>query len=125
VFNTFADLERPVSYAHFLATLQAELPHLALYRPDWPNATRLNSFVVAATAPLAAPVKVTLDYVPERHAATLWDMLARPQPVNAALLQGGQVITDARNAAAHDLATTQMLYRRDVVENVPREFLLN
>lgn len=125
VFNTFADLERPVSYAHFLATLQTELPHIALYRPEWGNAVHINSFVVAGAAALASPVPVTLDYVPERHGDTLWAMLASPRQIDRQLLAGGKIITDARNAAVHDTALTQVIYRRAVVEALPKEFLLN
>lgn len=125
VFNTFADLERPLSYAHLLATLQSELPHIVLYRPDWPGAAHINSFVVAGAEPLAAPVKVTLDYVPERHSEALWAMLARPVPLNASLLAGGVVVTDARSAAALDTAMSQIIYRRAVVEALPEKLLLN
>ena len=125
VFNTFADLERPLSYAHLLATLQSELPHIVLYRPDWPGATHLNSFIVAGAEQLAAPAKVTLDYVPERHSAALWAMLAHPIPLNASLLAGGVVVTDARNATALDTAMSQVVYRRAVVEALPKELLLN
>ena len=125
VFNTFADLERPLTYAHFLATLKAELPHIVLYRPDWPGAIHINSFVVAGAQQLAAPVKVTLDYVPERHSEALWAMLAHPIPLNEQLLAGGVIVTDARNAAALDTAMSQVIYRRGVVEALPKEFLLN
>lgn len=125
VFNTFADLERPATYAHFLATLKTELPHMVLYRPDWPGATHVNSFVVAGAEHLPAPAKVTFDYVPARHSDALWSMLASPRPVDASLLADGKVVTDARNAAAHDLALSQMVYRRSVVEALPPQFLLN
>ena len=33
VFNTFADLDHPRAYAHFLTTLKSELPYITLYRP--------------------------------------------------------------------------------------------
>ena len=125
VFNTFADLERRANYAHFLATLRAELPHIALYQPDWPGAIHVNSFVVAGAEPLAAPAKVTLDYVPERHSEALWGMLANPRPLDAALLAGGRIVTDARNVAAHDHAVNQLVYRRSVVEALPPQLLLN
>jgi len=96
-----------------------------LYRPDWPGATHINSFVVAGAEQLAAPAKVTLDYVPERHSAALWAMLAHPIPLNASLLAGGVVVTDARNATALDTAMSQVIYRRAVVEALPKELLLN
>ena len=38
---------------------------------------------------------------------------------------GGQVITDARSAAARDLARTQMSYRSQVARDLPPAFLLN
>lgn len=125
VFNTFADLERPAVYAHFLATLRAELPYIALYRPEWPGAVHINSFVVAAADALPAPAKVTLDYVPARHGEPLWNMLAHPRPLDAALLAGGRIVTDARSVAAHDLALGQLIYRRAVVEALPPTLLLN
>lgn len=125
VFNTFADLEHPVSYAHFLATLRSELPHLALYRPHWPDAVHINSFVVAAASPLPEKHAVVFDHVPARHRETLFDMLARPLPLDETLFAGGKVVTDAHNAAAHDLALTEVVYRRAVVENLPAELLLN
>jgi spermidine synthase len=125
VFNTFADLERPATYAHFLVTLRSELPHLALYRPNYPLAVHVNSFVVASASALPTPARVTFDYMPVRHEATLWDMLAKPVPLTAALFAGGKIITDARNAAAYDLALGDVIYRRSVVENVPAAFLLN
>ena len=124
VFNTFADLERPRSYAHLLATLRSELPAVILYRPDW-RALQLNSFLVASPRALPQPAKVTLDYVPERHADTLWNMLANPRAVDDAALAGGRVVTDAVNAGAHDFAMTQLAYRRSVVEAVPPALLMN
>ena len=70
-------------------------------------------------------MKVTFDDVPERHSDDLWAMLARPLPLDDKLLAGGVIVTDARNAAALDAATTQLVYRRAVVEALPKEFLLN
>lgn len=125
VFNTFADLEHPTSYAHFLVTLKSELPHLALFRPDWHGAVHVNSFVVASARPLPARQPVMIDGVPERHRATLFDMLARPTPLTPALYAGGQLVSDAHNAAAHELAMTEVIYRRSVVENLPAALLLN
>ena len=125
VLNTFADLEHPAVYAHFLATLRAELPHLALYRPEWPEAVHVNSFVVAAADPLPAPTQVTLEYVPAKHSEPLWSMLANPRPPDGSLMAGGRIITDAYSAAAHDLALGQLVYRRAVVEALPPALLLN
>lgn len=125
VFNTFADLEHPATYAHFLATLRAELPQLALYRPDWPLAVHINSFVAASRTPLPERHAVLFDSVPDEHRSTLFDMLARPVPLSPSLLEGGQIVTDAHNAAARDLAATEVVYRRAVVESVPAALLLN
>ncbi|HEY9447353.1 MAG TPA: fused MFS/spermidine synthase, partial [Burkholderiales bacterium] len=125
VFNTFADLEHPATYAHFLVTLKSELPHLALYRPDWPNAVHINSFVVAAAAPLPEKTSVVFDQVPARHRNVLWDMLAHPEPLTPRLFAGGKLVTDAHNAAAHDLALTEVIYRQAVVESIPAPLLLN
>jgi spermidine synthase len=125
VFNTFADLENPRSYAHLLATLTSELPHVALYRPDWPGARQINSFLVAAPAPLPAPQRVTLTDVPEHHAATLWDMLAEPRTVGSELTASGTVIHDAWNAAALDMAASQTAFRRNVLETAPPALLMN
>jgi spermidine synthase len=125
VFNTFADLTEPQTYAHFLVTLKSELPHLALYRPHIPGASHVNSFVVASAQPLAAPAKITFDYVPPRHEDTLWTMLSAPVPVTPELLAGGRLITDAANAAAHDHARMQVVYRKSVVEGVPPAMLMN
>ena len=125
VFNSFADLEHPAVYAHFLATLRAELPHIALYRPEWPGATHVNSFVVAGADPLSVPARVTLNHVPARHSESLWSMLANPRPLDAALLAGGRIVTDARNSAAHDMALGQLVYRHSVVEALPPTLLLN
>lgn len=125
VFNTFADLEHPRSYAHFLTTLRSELPELALFRPDWGGAVHINSFVVAGAAALPPRQPVTIDGVPERHRATLFDMLARPTPLAAGLFAGGRVVSDAYNSAARELAMTDVTYRRAVVENLPAALLLN
>ena len=125
VFNTFADVEDPRAYAHLLATLTSELPHVALYRPDWPGARRINSFLVASASPLAAPQRVTMTDVPERHAATLWDMLAKPRAVGAELTAGGKIIYDAWNAAALDIAASQAGFRQSVLESAPPALLMN
>jgi spermidine synthase len=124
VFNTFADLDHPASYAHLLVTLRSELPHLALYRPHV-FSSHINSFIVAAAAPLTDPVKVTFDYVPSQHDTMLWDMLAKPTDLSAKLFDGGKIISDAWNPAAFELANSQMIYRRSVVEGMPAAFLLN
>ncbi len=124
VFNTFADLERPEVYTHLLATLHSELPHIVLYRPGW-RALHVNSFIVAGKAALPQPGRVTLADVPPRHEAALWDMLARPMPLEEKDLAGGRIVTDAHNAAAHDFAVSQIEYRRAVVQAMPPAFLLN
>ncbi|HTE14212.1 MAG TPA: fused MFS/spermidine synthase, partial [Burkholderiales bacterium] len=125
VFNTFADLRDPVSYAHLMVTLRSELPHIALYRPFALGATHSNSFIVAGATALPAPAKVTMDAVPPRHEGALWDMLATPLPLVPLLFEGGKIITDARNRAALDLARMQRSYRQAVVGFTPPEFLLN
>jgi spermidine synthase len=125
VFNTFADLRDPVSYAHLLVTLRTELPHLALFRPAAPGSTHSNSFIVASATPLAAPARITLDAVPRRHEGPLWDMLAAPLPLAPTLFEGGKIITDAQNRGALALARMQRGYRQAVVGFTPPEFLLN
>ena len=125
VFNTFADLERPAAYAHLLATLRAELPYIVLYRPPWPGAVQLNSFLVAGAAPLATPEHVLLSGVPARHEADLAGMLEEPQPLTRELLENGQIVTDARSVAAYDIAGSQIAYRKSIVRAVPRAFLVN
>lgn len=124
IFNTFANLDDTRSYSHLLATLQSELPHVALYRPDWPGARQINSFLVASPAPLPAPQRVTIDDVPERHAATLWDMLAKPQAVGA-MAASGKIINDAWNAAALDMAASQAAFRQGVLDSAPPALLMN
>ena len=125
VFNTFADLQNTASYAHLLVTLRSELPHLALFRPAAAGATHTNSFIVASASALRAPARVTMDAVPPRHEGALWDMLAAPLPLTAALFEGGKIITDAHNRAALDLAHAQRVYRQLVVGTTPSQFLLN
>jgi spermidine synthase len=125
VFNTFADLDRPAVYAHLLATLRAELPYMALYRPDWPGALHINSFIVAAASPLPEATPIELDGVPGQYAGTLYDMLRQPLALNRGLLKDGEIVTDARNRAVHDIAGSQVLYRRAVVGSVPPAFLVN
>ncbi len=125
VFNTFADLENPVSYAHLLVTLRSELPHLTIYRPASVGATHTNSFIVASATPLPALVKVNMDDMPTRHESTLWDMLAAPMKLTPELFAGGKIITDAHNRVALDLAYAQQIYRQAVVGNTPPAFLLN
>ena len=125
IFNTFADLDLPNAYAHFLTTLRAELPYVTLYRPNWPGAAHVNSFVVAALRPLPEPRKPTLDYVPPQHSEALANMLARPQALHHDLLDHGEILTDAYNRAVHDMAQSQMTYRQDVVRALPPAFLVN
>jgi spermidine synthase len=124
IFNTFANLDDTRSYSHLLATLQSELPHVALYRPDWPGARQINSFLVASPTPLPAPQRVTINDVPERHAATLWDMLAKPQSVGA-MAASGKIIYDAWNAAALDMAASQAAFRQGVLDSAPPALLMN
>jgi spermidine synthase len=125
VFNTFADLEHPEAYSHLLATLRAELPFLVLYRPDWPGALHINSFIVAAATALPDPVPATVDRVPPQHSTALTEMIARPQAMSRELLKDGEIVTDARNRALYAIAESQVIYRRAVVESVPAAFLVN
>jgi spermidine synthase len=124
VFNTFADLEHPVSYAHFLATLRAEFGFVTVYREDDPGARHVNSFVVAAVS-APAPTVAQLRNVPARYAEELAAMLRAPRQLDPALLAGGLVITDARGSGAADLARAQMGYRRQVARDLPAAFLVN
>jgi spermidine synthase len=125
VFNTFADLERPAAYAHLLATLRAEFAYIVLYRPDWPGTVHVNSFIVAGAAALPEPQSVRLDYVPPRHVAALDAMMLRPLVLNRGLLEHGEIVTDARNRAAHEVAESQVSYRRGVVRSLPAAFFVN
>jgi spermidine synthase len=125
IFNTFADLDNPASYAHLLTTLRAELPHLAIYRPESIGASHTNSFIVAGAAPLPATTRVIMDNMPARHETTLWDMLSAPLALTPALFAGGKIITDAHNRATLDLADAQRIYRQAVVGNTPPAFLIN
>ena len=125
VFNTFADLERPEVYAHLLATLRAELPHIVVYRPQWAGATQLNSFIVAAAAPLPAPGAGAPRRRAARHESALADMLEQPLPLTRELLEDGRIVTDAGSAAAYAIARAQLAYRKAIVEAVPKAFLVN
>jgi spermidine synthase len=124
VFNTFADLEHPIGYAHFLTTLRSEFPYVHLYREEDREAQHINSYVVASTAALTAR-PVGLEGVPPQYSGELHDMLARPRQLDPGLTAGGQIITDARSAAAGDVAKTQIGYRRHVVRYLPPAFLVN
>ena len=125
VFNTFADLGHPVAYAHLLATLREELPHMALYRPEWGAIGQINSFIVAALRPLPEPQQILLDYVPLQHTTVLDNMLARPLTLDLGLLRDGEIVTDARNRALLDIAESQIAYRHAVVRSLPAAFLVN
>ena len=125
VFNTFADLEQPAVYAHLLATLRSELQHVVLYRPQWPGMAHVNSFIVAAAEALPGPRHVSLKDLPSQFAGALDAMLAQPLPLNRELLDHGEIVTDARNGVAHDIARNQLSYRRGVVGALPAAFLVN
>jgi spermidine synthase len=125
VFNTFADLGHPVAYAHLLATLREELPHMVLYRPEWGAIGQINSFIVAALRPLPEPQQILLDYVPLQHTTVLDNMLARPLTLDLGLLRDGEIVTDARNRALLDIAESQIAYRHAVVRSLPAAFLVN
>jgi hypothetical protein len=128
VFNTFADLRDTKSYAHLLATLRSELPQLALYRPpstQVAKASHTNSFIVASATVLPEPVPVHMAALPQRYEGPLRDMIAAPLALTAALFEGGQIITDARNGGALDIARAQRGYRQIVIGSTPAQFLLN
>jgi spermidine synthase len=126
VFNTFADLEAPRAYAHFLATLRSELPYIVLYRPDYGALnTHINSFIVASGKPLPSPGGAVLRDVPPRHFDVLQTMLRDPLPLDKELLEHGRVITDSRNTVSKDIAISQLINRRQVVESLPAAFLVN
>ena len=125
VFNTFADLDFPRAYAHFLTTLRSELPFIALYRPDYGIATHINSFVVASSKTLPAPASVDLAHVPQRHFFALSTLLRTPRPLDQHLLAQGRVITDASNPVATDLAVSQLINRRYIIDALPAAFFVN
>ncbi len=125
VFNTFADTDQPRPYAHFLTTLRTELPYIVLYRPDYGVATHVNSFVVAGAQPLAAPAGADISHVPSRHFDVLGAMLREPRPLDQQLMRDGRVITDANNPVAADMASSQLVNRRYVVEALPAAFFVN
>jgi predicted membrane-bound spermidine synthase len=125
VFNTFADLDHPRAYAHFLTTLRSELPFIVLYRPDYGIATHINSFAVASSRALPTPASVDLAHVPSPHVFILSAMLRDPRPLDQQLLEHGRVITDANNPVAMDLAESQLINRRYVIEALPAAFFVN
>jgi spermidine synthase len=123
VLNAVAVVERPAAMGNLLVTLRAELPHLALYRPDWPGAANVNYFVVASASPLPEPVTVRLGDVPAQHAATLPAMLAHPIAHAPELFAGAEVVTDAHSRGVYDLAQSQLGHRRALVASLPPAFL--
>jgi spermidine synthase len=124
VFNTFADLDMPLGYAHFLTTLRAEFPYVTLYRESERESRHVNSYVVASMA-VPSPIPVRLSGVPSQYAESLADLLRSPRQLDPGLLAGGVVITDARSGGAADIARTQMGYRRHVARELPPAFLVN
>jgi spermidine synthase len=124
VFNTFADLDLPAGYAHFLTTLRAEFPYVTLYRENERGARHVNSYVVASVA-IPAPTPVQLRDIPPQYAESLAHLLRSPRQLDPELLAGGTVITDARSSGAGDIARTQMGYRRQVARDLPAAFLVN
>jgi spermidine synthase len=124
VFNTFADLEEPRGYAHFLTTLRAEFPYVTLYRENERGTRHTNSFVVASVVPLS-PRPVELRDAAARFAERTAAILREPRQLDPSLTDGGHVITDARSAGAADIARTQMGYRRQVAQDLPPAFLVN
>ncbi len=125
VFNTFADLDQPRAYAHFLTTLKSELPFVTLYRPNYGLAAHINSFIVAGAAALPSPAGDDLNHVPPRHVPTVRAMLHNPIALDQRLLAHGRMITDANNPVAMDLAKSQLVNRRYVVEALPAAFFVN
>jgi spermidine synthase len=125
VFNTFADLDRPRAYAHLLTTLKSELPYVTLYRPDYGLASHINSFIVAGAAALPSPAGDDFSHVPPRHLQTLAAMLRNPIALDQRLLAHGRAITDSSNPVAMDLAASQLINRRYVVEALPAAFFVN
>ena len=49
----------------------------------------------------------------------------QPQALHRGRLKDGEIVTDARNRAVHDVAVGQVIYRRSIVEAVPPAFLVN
>ena len=125
VFNTFADLDKPRAYAHFLTTLKSELQYVTLYRPDYGLAPHINSFIVASASALPSPAGDDLNHVPARHLPVIAAMLRNPIALDQRLLAYGRAITDANNPVAMDLAESQLLNRRYVVEALPAAFFVN
>jgi hypothetical protein len=81
--------------------------------------------VVAGSASLPAPAGDDLAHVPARHLPVLSAMLRDPIPLDQQLLAHGRVITDADNPVAMDLAVSQMINRRYVIEALPAAFFVN
>jgi spermidine synthase len=124
VFNTFADLDMPRGYAHFLTTLRAVFPYVVVYREPDSESRNVNSYVVASAA-VPAPDPARVRDVPVQYAERLAALLRSPRQLDPELLEGGVVITDARSSGAEDIARTQMGYRRRVAHDLPPAFLVN
>ncbi len=125
VFNTFANLEQPRFYAHFLTTLQAELPYIVVYRKP-STEKHINSFVVASLNPLPKPIIPRYLNIPiPQYKQDMMVMLKTPQPINQKLLTGGKIITDANNPATYDIAKNQLLYRHSMLKQIPAALFVN
>ena len=66
-----------------------------------------------------------ISHVPARHFDVLGSMLRAPRPLDEQLLRGGRVITDANNPVAADMASSQLVNRRHVVDALPAAFFVN
>ncbi|HEV7819693.1 MAG TPA: hypothetical protein VGO84_00840, partial [Burkholderiales bacterium] len=82
-------------------------------------------FIVAGAAALPSPAGDDLRHVPARHQQTVAAMMQNPIALDQHLLQNGRAITDASNPVAMDLANSQLINRRYVVEALPAAFFVN
>lgn len=124
VFNSFADLDRPAGYRHFLATAKATFADVMLFRrPAYEGL--VNSFVVAGDQPLSDRVAFPLSPSSARFAADLSAIMANGTRVGEAMIRGAQPISDERNFLGHANAASYMAYRRSTLDMLPPGFLVN
>ena len=101
-------------------------PHIdALDSPDFSKRIREMDEAGVDLQLICQGAGVYADQMPPEHASTFEHMMARPLALDRALLKDGEVVTDARNRALHDVAKGQLIYRRAVVESLPAAFLVN
>lgn len=124
-FNTFGAEDNSDGFRHVLASLKAEFETVLVFARPAPPSESAQRFLLASDRDVSPDRTVSVPGLPTVLRAGFRETFRNGASVDAEMLEGGRVVTEAANFLPAARARGELAYRRDVVFAFPPQWLVN